>query len=127
LNIGPGDEVIVPALTFIAIANPITYVGATPVIVDVDPDSWTIDPQEIEKVITDRTKAIIPVHLYGNPARMDAVMEIARQNNLYVIEDAAECLGSKYKGRYTGTFGDLGVFSFNGNKVITTGGGGMVV
>lgn len=127
LNIGSGDEVIVPALTFIASANPVTYVGATPVVVDVDPDSWTIDPQEIEKVITDRTKAIIPVHLYGNPARMDAVMEIAKRNNLYVIEDAAESLGATYKGRYTGTFGDIGVFSFNGNKVITTGGGGMVV
>lgn len=127
LNIGPGDEVIVPSLTFIASANSVTYVGATPVIVDVQPDTWTIDPLQIEKAISSRTKAIIPVHLYGNPVDMDAIMEIARQHNLFVIEDAAESLGSTYKGNYTGTFGNLGVFSFNGNKVITTGGGGMVV
>lgn len=127
LNVGPGDEVIVPALTFIASVNPITYVGATPVIVDILPDTWTIDPLQIEKSITRRTKAIIPVHLYGNPVNMDAIMEIARQHDLFVIEDATESLGSTYKGSYTGTFGDLGVFSFNGNKVITTGGGGMVI
>jgi perosamine synthetase len=127
LNIGPGDEVIVPALTFVASVNPIIYVGATPVVVDVLPDTWTVDPLQIKKSITSRTKAIIPVHLYGNPADMDAIMEIARQYNLFVIEDATESLGSTYKVKYTGIFGDLGVFSFNGNKVITTGGGGMVV
>lgn len=127
LNIGPGDEVVVPALTFIASVNPVTYVGATPIVVDVLPDTWTIDPLQIEKALTGRTKAIIPVHLYGNPASMGAITEIARQHNLFVIEDATESLGSTYMGKHTGTFGDIGVFSFNGNKVITTGGGGMVV
>ena len=126
-NIGKGDEVIVPALTFIATVNPIMYVGATPVFVDVDLNTWNIDIAEIEKNITEKTKAIIPVHLYGNPCNMDGIMDIARKYNLYVIEDSTESLGAKYNGKYTGTFGDLGVFSFNGNKIITTGGGGMIV
>jgi len=127
LGIGKGDEVIVPALTFVATVNPVIYVGATPVFADVDMDTWNISPQEIEKKITKKTKAIIPVHLYGNSCHMKAIIDIARRHNLYVIEDATESLGTKYKGRYTGTFGDLGCFSFNGNKIITTGGGGMVV
>ena len=127
LGIGPGDEVIVPALTFVATINPVVYVGAKPVFVDVDLETWNIDPEKIEEVITERTKAIIPVHLYGNPCNMDEIMSIARKYNLYVIEDATESLGAKYKGRFTGTFGNLGCFSFNGNKLITTGGGGMVV
>lgn len=127
LGIGKGDEVIVPALTFIATVNPIIYVGAKPVFVDVDIRTWTIDPEEIERNITRRTKAIIAVHLYGNPCDMDAVMKIAKRHDLYVIEDATESLGARYKNRYTGTIGDLGCFSFNGNKIITTGGGGMVV
>lgn len=127
LGIGPGDEVIVPALTFIATANPVVYVGATPVIVDVDPLTWNIDPTEVGKAITDRTRAIIPVHLYGNPADMSRLMDVARRYGLYVIEDAAEALGATYQGQHVGTFGDIGVFSFNGNKVITTGGGGMLV
>ena len=126
LGIGPGDEVIVPALTFVASINPVKYVGATPVFVDVDIKTWNISPIEIEKNITRRTKAIIPVHLYGNPCKMDSIMKIARKYKLYVIEDATESLGAKYKGRYTGTIGTLGCFSFNGNKIITTGGGGMV-
>lgn len=127
LGIGPGDEVIVPALTFIASVNPVTYVGATPVIVDVDRETWNIDPVSIEAAITSNTKAIIPVHLYGNPCDMDSIISIARKHNLLVIEDATESLGATFKGSQTGTFGDLGCFSFNGNKIITTGGGGMVV
>ena len=127
LGIGQGDEVIVPSLTFIASVNPILYVGAKPIIVDVDPYTWNIDPAEIERAITPNTKAIIPVHLYGNPCHMEPIMEIARKYNLYIIEDATESLGATYKEKYTGTFGVLGCFSFNGNKIITTGGGGMVV
>ncbi|WP_025774180.1 LegC family aminotransferase [Neomoorella thermoacetica] len=127
LGIGPGDEVIVPALTFIATVNPVVYVGARPVAVDVDPRTWNIDPAAIEKAITKHTRAIIPVHLYGNPADMDAILGLAREYGLYVIEDATEALGSTYKGKKTGTFGHIGVFSFNGNKIITTGGGGMLV
>ncbi|MEW6423863.1 MAG: LegC family aminotransferase [Bacillota bacterium] len=127
LGIGPGDEVIVPALTFIATANPVVYAGATPVVVDVDPLTWNIDPDEVERAVTGRTRAVIPVHLYGNPADMSRLMDVARRHGLYVIEDAAEALGAMYDGRHVGTFGDIGVFSFNGNKVITTGGGGMLV
>ena len=127
LGIREGDEVIVPALTFIATINPILYVGAKPVIVDVDPETWNIDPEEVKKAITENTKAIIPVHLYGNPCNMDEIMKIAKEYNLYVIEDATESLGATYKGRQTGTLGDFGCFSFNGNKLITTGGGGMIV
>ncbi|KUK36969.1 MAG: DegT/DnrJ/EryC1/StrS aminotransferase [Thermacetogenium phaeum] len=127
LGIGPGDEVIVPALTFIATVNPVIYTGARPVVVDVDPHTWNIDPAEIEKAITKHTRAIIPVHLYGNPADMDAILGLARKYGLYVIEDATEALGATYKGKKVGTFGRIGVFSFNGNKIITTGGGGMLV
>ena len=127
LGIGSGDEVIVPATTFIATANPIIYVGAKPVFVDIDKKTWNIDPQEIEKNITKKTKAIIPVHLYGNPCDMVSIMAIAKKYKLYIIEDATESLGSIYKDKQTGTFGDYGCFSFNGNKTITTGGGGMIV
>jgi len=127
LGIGEGDEVIVPSLTFTATINPILYVGAKPVIVDVDPITWNIDPQEIRKAITKKTKAIIPVHLYGSVCNIDEIMDIARENKLLIIEDAAESLGATYKGRQTGTFGNFGCFSFNGNKIITTGGGGMIV
>ncbi len=126
LGIGKDDEVIVPSLTFIATINPVLYVGAKPVIVDVDPETWNMDPERIKKAITSKTKAIIPVHLYGNSCDMDAIMEIAREYNLYVIEDATESLGATYKGKFTGIFGEFGCFSFNGNKLITTGGGGMI-
>lgn len=126
-GIGKADEVIVPALTFVASVNPILYVGAKPVFVDVDKITWTIDPGEIKKCITKRTKAILPVHFYGNPCNMDEIMFIAKKYNLKVIEDATESLGACYRGKHVGTFGDLGCFSFNGNKIITTGGGGMVV
>ena len=127
LGIGKGDEVIVSALTFIATVNPIVYVGATPVFVDVNSQTWNIDPEEIKSKINKKTKAIIPVHLYGNPCEMDKIMEIAEERGIHVIEDATESLGAKYKKKYTGTFGNAGCFSFNGNKTITTGGGGMVV
>lgn len=127
LGIGNADEVIVPALTFIATVNPIIYVGAQPVFVDVDMETWNIDPKEIEKAITKKTKAIIPVHLYGNPCNMDEILNLAKDKDIYVIEDTTESLGARYKEGYTGTFGDFAFFSFNGNKIITTGGGGMVV
>ena len=121
LEIGPGDEVIVPDLTFAASINAILYVGATPVLADVTRDTWTIDPYEIEQLLTPRTKAIMPVHLYGQPAEMNGIMEIARKHKLYVIEDAAEALGSLYHNTHMGTFGDAAAFSFFGNKLITTG------
>jgi len=127
LGIGPGDEVIVPPLTFIATVNPVLYVGATPVFADVERHTWNIDPASVEKAVTEKTKAIIPVHLYGNPCNMDEINRIAQKYNLCVIEDASESMGAKYRSNYTGTLGDLGCISFNGNKTITTGGGGMVV
>lgn len=126
-GIGNGDEVIVPSLTFIATANAVTYTGAKPVFVDSEWETWNIDPQKIEQAITARTKAIIPVHLYGHPANMGPIMEIARRRNLSVIEDAAEAHGAHYQGAKVGSVGDLGVFSFYGNKIVTTGEGGMVV
>lgn len=127
LGIGKGDEVIVPVLTFVATVNPVVYVGAKPVFVDVDRQTWNIDVTKIEQSITKKTKAIIPVHLYGNPCDMATIMDIAKRHRLYVIEDATESLGAMYTDKHTGTLGDLGCFSFNGNKTITTGGGGMVV
>ncbi len=127
LGIGSGDEVVVPVLTFVATVNPVMYVGATPVFVDVDPETWNIDPEEIKKVITPRVKAVIPVHLYGNPANMEEIMYISEKYGIPVIEDATESLGAKFRGKFTGTFGKFGCFSFNGSKIITTGGGGMVV
>jgi len=127
LEIGVGDEVIVPSLTFIATANAVTYTGAKPVFIDSEPETWNIDPSKIEKAITPRTKAIIPVHLYGHPADMDPIMEIASRHGLSGIEDAAEAHGARYRGRSVGSIGDAGIFSFYGNKIITTGEGGMVV
>lgn len=126
LGIGSGDEVIVPDLTFGASANTVVHCGATPVFVDVDKTTWTIDPEAIEKKITSRTRAIMPVHLYGHPCNMDRIMEIAKRHNLFVVEDTAEALGAEYNGRMVGTMGDVGCFSFYANKVITTGEGGMV-
>ena len=126
LGIGPGDEVIVPDLTFVATANTVVTAGATPVMVDVRPDTYCIDPQAIAAAITKNTKAIIPVHLYGHPADMPAIMCLARQHGLYVIEDAAEAHGASIAGQRVGSFGDCGVFSFYGNKIITSGEGGMI-
>src|ERR1700683_4184938 len=116
LGVKAGDEVIVPEITWIASVEPILYIGAKPVFVDVLPDTWCIDPAEIEEAITPRTKAIIPVHVYGNLCDMDAIMDIARRSKLVVLEDAAEGLGSEYKGRKAGSIGDAGVFYFHGTK-----------
>ncbi|MCD3193985.1 LegC family aminotransferase [Clostridium botulinum C] len=127
LGIGLEDEVIVPSMTFISPVNTVKYVGATPVFCDVCRDTFVMDASKIEELITPKTKAIIPVHIYGHPVDMDKVMELAKKYNLYVIEDATEALGSKYKGKSVGTIGDIGAFSFNGNKLITTGAGGMLV
>lgn len=127
LGIGPSDEVIVPDLTFAASVNAIIYTGATPVLVDVSRTTWNIDPAGLTKAITPKTKAIMVVHLYGHPADMDPISEVARRNNLLVIEDCAEALGAKYNGNPVGLIGDAGCFSFFGNKMITTGEGGMVV
>ncbi len=127
LDIGVGDEVIVPTLSFIATANAVTYTGAKPVFVDSEWETWNIDPNLIEQAITPKTKAIIPVHLYGHPANMDLILDISKRHNLAVIEDAAEAHGAKYKGQPVGGIGEIGVFSFYGNKIITTGEGGMVV
>lgn len=125
-DIKAGDEVIVPDLTFAASINAIIYTGATPVIVDIDKTTWTISVSDIEKNITPRTKAIMPVHLYGHASHMDEIMDIAKKHDLLVIEDAAEAIGGKYKGKHVGSFGDAATFSFFGNKTITTGEGGMV-
>jgi perosamine synthetase len=124
-GVGPGDEVIVPDLTFAATANVVLHAGATPVIVDIEENSWCIDPKEIKKAITSRTKAIIPVHLYGQPCAMDEIMRIAREHKLFVVEDCAEAHGARFDGKRVGSIGDIGCFSFFGNKVITTGEGGM--
>lgn len=126
LDIKEGDEVIVPDLTFAASINAVIYTGATPVIVDVDKTTWTISIADIEKNITPKTKAIMPVHLYGHPCHMDEIMALAKTHKLFVVEDAAEAIGAKYKGKHVGTIGDSATFSFFGNKTITTGEGGMV-
>lgn len=126
-GITDGDEVIVPDLTFIATANAVNYCHAIPVLTDVELDDWNLSPSAVEHAITPKTKAIIPVHLYGNPARMDEIIRIAEDHHLLIIEDCAESLGAEYNGRKTGTFGDISCFSFFGNKVITTGEGGMCV
>ena len=127
LGVGKGDEVIIPDLTFAATINTVFHAGATPVIVDVKEDTWCIDPAEIEKAITPNTKAIIPVHVYGQVCDMDAIMDIAKRHDLYVIEDCAEAHGAEFKGKKVGSFGHISTFSFFGNKVITTGEGGMCV
>ncbi|MEM2001617.1 MAG: DegT/DnrJ/EryC1/StrS family aminotransferase [Thermoproteota archaeon] len=127
LGIGPGDEVIVPAYTFPATANVVELVGARPVLVDVDLETYNIQVEQIEKALSPNTRAIIPVHLFGNPVNMDPIMEIAKRHNLWVVEDAAGALGSTYKGKKCGTIGHLGCFSFHPRKIITTGEGGMVV
>ena len=134
LGVGPGDEVICQSFTFSASANPISYLHATPVFVDSDPETWNMDPALLEEAIQDRRaktgklpKAIIPVYLYGMPAKMDQIMEIANSWKIPVVEDAAEALGSSYQGRKCGTFGEYGILSFNGNKIITTSGGGALI
>lgn len=127
LGIKKGDEVIVPTLSFIATANAVTYCDAKPVFVDSHPVYWCIDPEKIEEKITENTKAIIPVHLFGHPCDMDAIIDLVRDScyDLYVVEDAAEAHGAEYKGKKVGSFGDISCFSFFANKIITTGEGGM--
>lgn len=127
LGVGPGDEVILPAFTLIVSANVVCLTGAKPVLVDVRPDSWCIDERIIEARVTPRTKAIMAVHMYGHPCEMDAIQVVARRHKLFVIEDAAQAHGAQYRGRRVGAVGDVGCFSFYGNKIITTGEGGMIV
>lgn len=127
LGIGNGDEVIVPTLTYVASVNAIAYTGATPVFVDSLKGNWQVDSDDIERKITEKTKAIMVVHLYGHPCDMTRIMEIARKHDLFVVEDCAEAFGSYFEGQHVGTFGDISTFSFYGNKTITTGEGGMVV
>ena len=127
LRIGPGDEVIVPDFTMIASAFAVLYTGAKPVFVDCDPEIFTLDASKLASVMTQRTKAIMPVHIYGHPVDMDPILAFARERNIAVVEDAAEAHGAAYKGRLCGTMGTVNAFSFYGNKIITTGEGGMVV
>lgn len=127
LKISPGDEVIVPAFSIASVAFAVMYCGAKPVFVDSQIDTWNIDPDKIEEKITKKTKAIVPVHTYGHPCEMSAIMSIAQKHRIYVIEDAAEAHGAEYEGQKVGGIGDAGCFSFYGNKVITCGEGGMVV
>jgi perosamine synthetase len=126
LGIGRGDEVIVPSLTFVATANAVRYTGATPIFVDIDAASWVMAPEAIRHAVTPRTRAIIPVHLFGHPAPMDAIQQIAGEFGLAVVEDAAEAHGASWDGRMAGGLGDIATFSFYGNKILTTGEGGML-
>jgi len=133
-GVGPGDEVMVQSFTFCASSNPITYLGATPVFIDSEPDSWNMDPDLLDEAIRDRIartgrkpKAIMPVYLYGMPARIDEILAVADRYGIPVIEDAAEGFGSRFDGQICGTFGRFGVLSFNGNKMITTSGGGALI
>lgn len=134
LGVGPGDEVICQSFTFAASVNPVTYLGATPVLVDSDPNTWNMDPQLLNEAIADRIaktgkkpKAILPVYLYGMPAKIDEIMAVAAKYDIPVLEDACEAMGSNYKGKRCGSFGQYGALSFNGNKMITTSGGGALI
>lgn len=127
LGIGPGDEVLIPSLTYVATANAVKYCGAEPVFVDSDRQTWNLDPDDLLRKITPRSKAIIAVHLYGKPAPMDEIMSIAHEHGLKVVEDAAEAIGAIYRGQPVGSIGDVAAFSFFGNKIITCGEGGMVL
>lgn len=126
MGLQPGDEVLIPTVTYIATANAVRYCGATPVLVDVCPGTMNIDPADMERHLTPKTKGIIPVHLYGHPAEMGPIIDFAKAHDLFVLEDAAEAHGAEHLGQKVGTFGQCSVFSFFGNKIITTGEGGMV-
>ncbi len=127
LGVEPGDEVIVPTLTFVATPNAVTYCGARPIFVDSEPETWNLDPEQIEAKINGRTKGIVAVHLYGHPAQTSKLKEIARRHNLFLLEDAAEAHGAMCDGKPVGSLGDVAAFSFYANKIIATGEGGMVV
>ena len=127
LELEPGDEVITTAMTFCATVNAIIHSGATPVLADIDPITWNIDPQDIERKIAPKTRAIVPVHFAGRACDMDSIMQITKKHNLRIIEDCAHAIETEYKGKKTGTFGDLGVFSFYATKNLVTGEGGMVI
>jgi perosamine synthetase len=127
LGVGPGDEVIVPDITWIASAAPVTYVGAAPVFADIDEKTWCISVDSFEQCVTPRTRAVIPVDLYGNMPDMDGLCDRAKRHGIWIVEDAAEAIGSEYRGRRAGSFGKTGVFSFHGSKTLTTGEGGMLV
>lgn len=133
LGVGPGDEVLCPSFTFVATANPIVYLGATPVFIDSEPETWNLCPHRLREAIVDRLakgkkpKALILVHLYGMPAKLTEILAVAQEFDLPVLEDAAEALGSRFNGQPLGSFGTVGVFSFNGNKILTTSGGGALV
>ncbi|MFA6988632.1 MAG: DegT/DnrJ/EryC1/StrS family aminotransferase [Candidatus Gastranaerophilaceae bacterium] len=127
VGVKDGDEVIVPDVTWIASASPVTYVGANPVFADIDEKTWCLSSKSFESLITPKTKAVIPVDLYGNMPEMDKIKEIAKKHNIFVVEDAAEAIGSEYKNKKAGSWGDTGTFSFHGSKTMTTGEGGMLV
>jgi len=125
LNVGEGDEVIIPSFTFVAVGNVVAHTGAKPIFVDIEKDTWNIDPEKIEDKITEKTKAIMFVHTYGHPCELDKIIEIAKKHNLFLIENAAEAQGAEFKGGKVGSFGDISCFSFFANKIMTTGEGGM--
>jgi len=127
LDVKSGDEVLVPSFTFVATANSVKAVGAKPVFVDILKENYTMDPDDLRKKVTKRTKAIIPVHLYGHIAYIEEIIEVAKKNNLKIIEDSSQSLGSKFKQKHSGTFSNLGCFSFYGTKVMTSGEGGAIV
>ncbi len=127
LGLGPGDEVVVPAHTFAAVSASVLHVGATPVLADVHPEHWCIDPRAVERALTPRTRAIIAVHSYGHPAPMGPLLDLAKQRGLKLVEDCAEAHGARYEGKVVGSLGDAGCFSFYGNKIVTCGEGGAVV
>jgi perosamine synthetase len=127
MGVGPGDEVIVPSLTFVSSASAVLHAGATPILVDVNADDWCIDVAAIERAITGRTRAVMPVHLYGHPCEMEQIMALAKRHGLHVVEDAAEALGATCRGVQAGSIAEVGCFSFFANKIITTGEGGMCV
>lgn len=127
LGIGPGAEVIIPAMTFAAVGAVVVHLGAEPVLADIDPACWCIDPRAVERAITARTKAVVPVHSYGHPADLRPILDVCGGRGIRVVEDAAEAHGARYRGRRVGAIGDAGCFSFYGNKIVTTGEGGAVV
>jgi perosamine synthetase len=126
LGVGPGDEVVVPDFTFVATASAAMLLGATPVLVDIDPETYTVDPAEVERAVSERTKVVIPVHLYGHPADLDPIIKLGAERGFYIVEDCAQAIGAEYRGRRVGSFGTVAAFSFYPTKNMTTGEGGAV-